>query len=251
MRTPLIAGNWKMNGAWQEAERLLEGIETLSPRNAEVLVCPPFTALAAAAGHLAGTGIRWGAQNAHPKAKGAYTGEISPEMLRELGCSYVICGHSERRSLFGESNAFIHEKVKAVFAHQMTPILCVGETAEERAAGRTEAVITGEVEAGTAGLAADEAARLVIAYEPVWAIGKGQAATAADAEEICRHIRAAVEQRFGRTAAALIRILYGGSVTSGNISEFLGAPDIDGALVGGASLDAAEFAAIAEKAERI
>ena len=250
MRTPLIAGNWKMNGAWNASEELLSRIAEIQPRDVDVLVCPPFTLLASAAAHLAGTDIAWGAQNVYPAEKGAYTGEISVPMLAEMGCTYAICGHSERRRLFGESDAFIHEKVKALFKAHMTPILCVGETAEERAAGKTEDVIAREVTIGADGLAADEAARLVIAYEPVWAIGKGQAATPADAEAVCSYIRTLIEEKYGKTAASLVRILYGGSVNESNISSLLREDDIDGALIGGASLDGEEFSAIVEKAER-
>lgn len=250
MRTPLIAGNWKMNGTWRESEALLSRIAELSPLYTEVLVCPPFTALAAAAAHLAGTDIEWGAQNVYPAEKGAYTGEISPGMLAESGCTYCICGHSERRSYFGETDDFIHQKVKALFAHHIRPILCVGESADERKAGRTEDVIRREVAAGIADLAPDEAARLVIAYEPVWAIGSGAAATAEDAETVCALIRTVVEEQYGKTVSDLVRILYGGSVNSANISSFLQEADIDGALIGGASLDGEEFSSIVEIAER-
>ncbi len=239
-----------MNGSWTASERLLSRMAELSPVHTEVLVCPPFTLLGAAAAHLAGTDIAWGAQNVYPAEKGAYTGEISVSMLAEMGCTYAICGHSERRRLFGETDAFIHDKVKALFEAHITPILCVGETAEERAAGKTDEVIAREVRIGAGGLERDEAARLVIAYEPVWAIGKGQAATPGDAEAVCAHIRRLIEDMYGETAASLIRILYGGSVTGSNISSLLKEKDIDGALVGGASLDGDEFTAIVEQAER-
>lgn len=239
-----------MNGTWRESEALLGRIGELQPMYADVVVCPPFTALAAAAAHLAGTGVEWGAQNVYPAEKGPYTGEISPGMLAESGCTYCICGHSERRTEFGESDTFIHDKVKALFAHHIRPILCVGESADERNAGETEAVIRREVETGIAGLAPDEAARLVIAYEPIWAIGAGEAATAKDAEAVCEFIRSVVKDLYGKTVSDLVRILYGGSVTSSNISSFLQEPDIDGALIGGASLDGDEFSAIVEIAER-
>lgn len=239
-----------MNGSWNESERLLSRISEIRATMVDVLICPPFTLLASAAAHLAGTGISWGAQNVYPADKGAYTGEISPSMLSELGCAYAICGHSERRQLFGETDAFIHEKIKALFAAHIVPILCVGETAEERERGETEAVISREVALGIEGLALEEAARLVIAYEPVWAIGKGEAATPGDAESVCAFIRSVVEKQYGGTVASLIRILYGGSVTENNISSFLQEADIDGALIGGASLDGDEFSSIVEKAER-
>lgn len=250
-RTPLLAGNWKMNGAWSEAEALFAALENLRFWSVDVLICPPFTALASAAAHFAGTEISWGAQNVYPKDAGAYTGEISPRMLSELGCAYCIVGHSERRQYFGETDDFIHEKVKALFAHHVTPILCVGETAEERAAGKTETIISREVTAGIADLETEEIGKLVIAYEPIWAIGTGAAATAGDAEEVARLIRGVIEKQYGPTLAALVRVLYGGSVKSGNISDFLKEKNIDGALIGGASLDAAEFAAIIENAERV
>lgn len=239
-----------MNGTWRQSEQILSRISALEPVSVEVLVCPPFTALAMAASHLAGTEIQWGAQNVYPAEKGAYTGEISPGMLAESGCTYCICGHSERRRYFGETDDFIHEKIKALFTHYIRPILCVGESADERAAGKTEAVIRQEVEKGIAGLSPDEAARLVIAYEPVWAIGSGAAATAGDAEAVCAFIRSVVEETYGKTVSDLVRILYGGSVNSSNISSFLQEKDIDGALIGGASLDGDEFSAIVETAER-
>lgn len=244
MRRPLIAGNWKMNGTPAEAEALLAAAASAEAGRADLVVCPPFTAIGQAKRHLTGTPVQWGAQNVYPAPSGAYTGEISPRMLKDLGCRWCICGHSERRQYFGETDAFISRKVRALLDEGITPILCVGETAEERQSGRTADVAAREVEAGLGEADAEEAARMVIAYEPVWAIGAGQAATAAEAEEVAAWIRECVFRKFGTAAAEGVRILYGGSVGSGNIASFLAEPDIDGALIGGASLRAEEFISI-------
>ncbi len=247
MRRILIAGNWKMNGTASEASVLLSGLSGVSKNEAEMLICPPFTALSAAKSAADAAGISLGAQNVYPEKKGAFTGEISPDMLREVGCAYCIVGHSERRQILGETNAFVNRKVLALFKAGITPILCVGETKEERAAGQTETVIGEEIDGGTAGISAAEASRLVVAYEPIWAIGTGESATAEDAERVCRFIRRRLQAHFPE-AAGEIRILYGGSVTDENISDFLKEEDIDGALVGGASLSADKFISIYEQA---
>ncbi len=247
MRKVLIAGNWKMNGTASEAAALLSGLSGVSKNQAEMLICPPFTALSAAKPVAEAAGMSLGAQNVYPEKKGAFTGEISPAMLCEAGCAYCIVGHSERRQILGETNDLVNRKVRALFEAGITPILCVGETKEEREAGRMEAVIGEEIKCGTAGLSEAEAARLVIAYEPIWAIGTGRSATAEDAEAACRFIRSRVRGRFG-AAAEETRILYGGSVTADNISDFLEEEDIDGALVGGASLTADSFISIYQKA---
>lgn len=247
MRKVLIAGNWKMNGTASEAAALLSGLSGVSKNQAEMLICPPFTALSAAKPVAEAAGMSLGAQNVYPEKKGAFTGEISPAMLCEAGCAYCIVGHSERRQILGETNDFVNRKVRALLEAGITPILCVGETKEEREAGRMEAVISEEIECGTAGLSEAEAVRLVIAYEPIWAIGTGRSATAEDAEAACRFIRSRVRGRFG-AAAEETRILYGGSVTADNISDFLKEEDIDGALVGGASLTADSFISIYQKA---
>ncbi len=247
MRKVLIAGNWKMNGTASEAAALLSGLSGVSKNQAEMLICPPFTALSAAKPVAEAAGMSLGAQNVYPEKKGAFTGEISPAMLCEAGCAYCIVGHSERRQILGETNDFVNRKVRALLEAGITPILCVGETKEEREAARMEAVIGEEIECGTAGLSEAEAARLVIAYEPIWAIGTGRSATAEDAEAACRFIRSRVRGRFG-AAAEETRILYGGSVTAENISDFLKEEDIDGALVGGASLTADSFISIYQKA---
>lgn len=244
MRRALIAGNWKMNGAGEAAAALLQAVAKAEPGAADLVVCPPFTALPEAQRLLCGTFVQWGAQNVYPAPSGAYTGEISPAMLTALGCRWCICGHSERRQLLGETDGFVGQKVRAVLDAGMTSILCVGETAGERQDGRTASVVEREVEKGLTEVSADEAVRLVIAYEPIWAIGAGQAATAEEAEETCGWLRECVFRLFGRAAADGVRILYGGSVGSGNIASFLAMPDIDGALIGGASLRADEFISI-------
>lgn len=247
MRRALIAGNWKMNGTVSAAASLLEGISKVALREAEMLICPPFTALMQAAPVCEKTGISLGAQNVYPKASGAFTGEISPAMLSEIGCAYCIVGHSERRQLLGETSAFVNEKVHALLETGISPILCVGETAEERAAEKTEAAIAEEIEVGLADVSKEETKHIVIAYEPIWAIGTGASATAEEAERVCRFIRNLLETKYG-DAAAEMRILYGGSVNGKNASDFFAKEDIDGALIGGASLKAEEFISIYEKA---
>jgi len=246
MRTTLIAGNWKMNKTVSETVLLISELAPLVrddiARGVEVAVCPPFIALATARDVLSNSGLKLGAQNVNPEAKGAFTGEIAPGMLSGL-TEYVIVGHSERRQIFGESDAFVNKKALAVLAAGMAPILCVGETLAENEAGQTEAVLTRQVAAGLSGIAPNDLSRVVIAYEPIWAIGTGRAATAADAQNRCAFIRAEIRKLAG-AAADTMRIQYGGSVTPANAREILSKPDIDGALVGGASLKAADFAAI-------
>jgi triosephosphate isomerase len=238
MRRPILAGNWKMNKTVAEAvefvrtiRRGLNGI-----KDADRVLCPPFTALAAVKDLLLATDIGLGAQNMHWEEKGAFTGEVSPGMLKEL-CQYVILGHSERRAYFGETDEGVNRKVKAALAHGLLPIVCVGETENQYDAGQTQAVIGGQVRGCLAGLTAEQVAGLVIAYEPVWAIGTGKAATAAGAGAVIGlTIRGAVAELYGEAAAQAVRVQYGGSVTMANIAEFMAQPDIDGALVGGASL---------------
>ncbi|HXF82522.1 MAG TPA: triose-phosphate isomerase [bacterium] len=244
-RRPLIAGNWKMHKTVGEAVDLVRALAPAVPAGgAEVAVCPPFTALAAVARALEGSPIRLGAQDMHWEAQGAYTGEISPLMLADVGCTYVIVGHSERRQHFGETDEIVARKVRAAFAHGLVPILCVGERLEERDAGQTDRIVRRQTEAGVAGVEPAHAERLVIAYEPVWAIGTGRAATGAEASRVCGLIRAALAGRFGAGAASRVRLLYGGSVTPDNAAEFVRQDEIDGALVGGASLDPQKFLAI-------
>ena len=246
MRTPIIAGNWKMNKTVAEAVELVRALReaTAAVEKVEMVVCPPFIALPAVKEVLAGSKIAVGAQNLYWEEKGAFTGEISPLMLQDL-VTYVIIGHSERRQYFGETDATVNKRVKAALAHGLLPIVCVGETLAQREAGETAAVVTTQVTNGLAGLSVEEAESIVIAYEPVWAIGTGRASTGADANAvIAQNIRAPLSQLFGETVAQGTRVQYGGSVTPANIEEFMGASEIDGALVGGASLKVADFTTI-------
>jgi triosephosphate isomerase len=244
-RRPLVAGNWKMHRTAAEAVELIRQIrEYLVPGRAEVMVAPPFTALSAAKHALEGSAILLGAQNVHWENQGAFTGEISPPMLREIGCQAVIVGHSERRQLFGETDATVSKKVRAVLKHGMRPVVCIGETLSERDGGRTLEVCTRQLEGSLAGVAAEEMAELSLAYEPVWAIGTGRNATPAQAQEVHAHVRQTLVGLFGRPVGDAIRLLYGGSVKAENAAELLAEADVDGALVGGASLKDEDFAAI-------
>jgi triosephosphate isomerase (TIM) len=242
-RIPLIAGNWKMYKTVAEAAELVEGLlrELGEPRGREVLICPPFTALHALRPLLEGTPVKLGGQNMHYEAQGAFTGEIAPAMLHELGCSYVIVGHSERRQIFGESDELIGNKLRAALATGLRPILCVGETKPQRDSGNAESVTLGQVRACLEGVTAAQMAEVVIAYEPVWAIGTGDTATPADAQAMHAAIRGALGELFGAETAGGVRIQYGGSVKPDNVDELMAQPDIDGALVGGASLKADSF----------
>jgi len=252
-RKPLISGNWKMHLDHFEAIRAVQKLSYLLTAEdfavADVSIHPPFTDLRSAQVTLAdqkATEIALGAQSCHWEDKGAFTGEISPAFLAKLEVAYVIAGHSERRELFGESDEAVNRKVKAILRHEMTPIMCVGETLEEREAQATEAKVTGQVEAGLAGLQGDQVASLVIAYEPIWAIGTGRTATPDDAQTVCSLVRSTVGALFTADAADSVRIQYGGSVKVENISDLMAQRDVDGALVGGASLDPDEFARIAQ-----
>ena len=247
MRQPLIAGNWKMNLGLKEAVSLISELKKVKPNKAEMLICPPFVDLPAASEMVQGTHIQLGAQNMYPEGKGAFTGEISPAMLKELHCRYVICGHSERRHIMGESDEFIHRKVVSALAHSLTPILCTGETAEQRNEGRTEEIIREELETALFNIPLEQAETIVIAYEPIWAIGTGAAATAVDAQAVAHFIRGELTRLYGETTAEKIRILYGGSVKAANIEDYMAQKDIDGGLIGGASLKATEFKEIYEK----
>ena len=247
MRQPLIAGNWKMNLGPKGAVSLISELKKVKPNKAEMLICPPFVDLPAASEMVQGTHIQLGAQNMYPEEKGAFTGEISPAMLKELHCRYVICGHSERRHIMGESDEFIHRKVVSSLAHSLTPILCTGETAEQRNEGRTEEIIREELETALFNIPSEQAETIVIAYEPIWAIGTGAAATAVDAQAVAHFIRGELTRLYGETTAEKIRILYGGSVKAANIEDFMAQKDIDGGLIGGASLKATEFKKIYEK----
>ena len=251
-RKPLISGNWKMHHNHFEALQLVQKLSyLLTPDDfaaVDVSVHPPFTDLRTVQTYFISEKepipIALGAQHCHYDDTGAFTGEVSPAFLAKLEVSYVIAGHSERREVFAETDEMVNAKVHAILRHGMTPILCCGETLEEREATATEAKVTGQVEAGLAGLTADQVAGLVIAYEPIWAIGTGRTASSEDAQGVCGLVRAVVASRFGADAAAAVRIQYGGSVKPGNAAELMAQPDIDGALVGGASLDADDFARI-------
>ncbi|CAA7599681.1 Triose-phosphate isomerase [Acididesulfobacillus acetoxydans] len=248
-RRQIIAGNWKMHKTVAEASyyavELLERVGAVG--SPEIVVCAPFTALAALKDELEESVVHLGAQNMSWAAEGAYTGEISARMLKELACTYVILGHSERRELMHETDEEIARKVKAALEAELTPILCVGENLRQREEGRASDVVRGQVEQDLAGLGEEELRRIVIAYEPIWAIGTGKTASSQDAQEMCADIRWTVAQMSG-SAASGMSILYGGSVKPENIAELMRKPDIDGALVGGASLDPAGFATLVENA---
>jgi triosephosphate isomerase len=252
MRTPFVAGNWKMNKTVSEARDLVSvmGKELKNVQGVEKVLCPPFMSLVAVANLIGGTDLGLGAQNMHWEDKGAFTGETSPGMVKEF-CKYVILGHSERRTYFGETNETVNKKVLAAQKHGLTPIVCVGETLAEYEAGRTAEVVRSQTLEGLKGLDAGFAPKIVVAYEPVWAIGTGRASSAENAEAVHQDVvRAALIDLFGAETAAAIRILYGGSVTAVNATEFFAQPDIDGALVGGASLKSDEFIAIAKAAAK-
>jgi len=249
-RTPLISGNWKMHHNHLEALALVQKLSyALADHDfgkVEVSVHPPFTDLRTVQTAIESDRMKFslGAQNCHWEDKGAFTGEVSPVFLAKLNIKYVIVGHSERRELFAETDESVNLKVKSIFRVGMTPIMCCGETLEEREAGGAEAKVEGQIRGGLEGVPADQVARMVIAYEPIWAIGTGKTATSEDAQAMCAHVRSVVASLAGAEAAAAVRIQYGGSVKPGNAAELMAQPDIDGALVGGASLEADDFAGI-------
>jgi triosephosphate isomerase len=246
MRKPVLAGNWKMNKTAQEAVELVTAIrgELANVTAAEIVVCPSFLAVPDTSRLAAGTVIGVGAQDLYWKESGAYTGEVAPNMVAEF-CTYVIIGHSERREYFGETDESVNLKIKAAFAHGLTPIVCVGETLALRQENKTETWVSGQVKAALEGLTAEQVASLIIAYEPIWAIGTGLAATAEDAEHVCGAVvRATVAKMCGDAVAQAVRIQYGGSVKPDNTAELMAQPNIDGALIGGASLKAADFIGI-------
>lgn len=250
MRVPVVAGNWKMHKTVAETRELVFSMlgDLKKIEHVERVICPPFVSLVAASSLLTGSGIEVGAQNMHWEDQGAFTGEISPLMVKELA-SYVILGHSERRTYFCESDATVQRKLKAAERHALTPIVCVGEVLEERESGRTAEVIEKQILEGLTGLSPDFASRMIVAYEPVWAIGTGKASTPEDANQVIGEvIRPALAQLYGAEVAQAIRVLYGGSVKPENAAGFFAQPEIDGALVGGASLKAADFIAIAQAA---
>lgn len=250
-RTTLIAGNWKMNNDREAAKALAaELVEALPevPAGVEVLVCPPTIDLCCVAHKLEGSAIALGAQNCYWEASGAYTGETSVPMLKSAGCTYCIIGHSERRDYFHESDEDQNKKAKALVAGGIVPVFCCGEPLEVREAGTYVEHVVAQVKAGLEGLELASADQLVVAYEPIWAIGTGMTATADDAQEVCHAVREALAEIFGAEMADGIRVLYGGSAKPGNIAELVAKPDVDGALVGGASLKAADFSEMVVKA---
>ena len=244
MRRPLLAGNWKMYKTVPEALALLREVRAALPEppgDRDVLVAPPFTALAAVAEALRGSGILLGAQNMHWEREGAFTGEVSPVMLKDVGCTHVILGHSERRHIFGETDEAVARKTRAAVDNGLTPIVCVGETLPERESSRTLEVVERQLERALRALTPDEASRAVVAYEPVWAIGTGRTATPAQAQEVHAFIRKRVGASHGEPVAGALRILYGGSVKPDNVDGLMAEADVDGALVGGACLKADSF----------
>jgi triosephosphate isomerase len=250
MRPKLIVGNWKMNGTLKDTRKLLFQLTvewTTKCEAHEVAVCPPFTTLLIAKHALEGTSMKYGAQNCYIGESGAFTGEISPAMLADLGCTYVILGHSERRTIFGETDDLVSRKTRAALDAGLTPILCIGESEEHRESDQWESVLSVQIEQSLSGITTADTAKLVIAYEPVWAIGTGKTATPEQAQSAHAFIRAELRKRFGNLADDM-RILYGGSVKPDNARSLFAAPDIDGGLIGGASLDASAFIAIVEAA---
>lgn len=250
MRKPIVAGNWKMNKTVAEAQSLvaeikagMQGLDAV-----DVVLCPPSTALQAVGQAIAGSKLDLGAQNMHWEKSGAFTGEVSASMIRELGCHYVILGHSERRQYFKETDEMVNKKAKAALAAGLCPIVCVGELLEDREAGRTEAVIGAQVRGSLAGLSGQDLLKTVVAYEPVWAIGTGKTATPAQAQEVHAFIRGVLKELSDAHIAQSVRIQYGGSVKAANAAELFHQPDIDGGLIGGASLEAGSFLAIARGA---
>ncbi len=246
MRKPIVAGNWKMNKTTAEAEALVNAVkrELAECHEVDVVFCPPFTALKTVADLIVGTHLDVGAQNMHWEKSGAYTGEICAEMLRELYCHYVILGHSERRQFFAETDEIVNRKTKAALAANLHPIVCVGETLDQREGGQTEKVVETQIRGSLAGLSPKEMLDTVIAYEPVWAIGTGRTATPEQAQEVHAFIRGVLTGMFDEHVAQSIRIQYGGSVKASNARELFGQPDIDGGLIGGASLEARSFVEI-------
>ena len=245
MRRPIIAGNWKMNMTPAEAERLVvELIPLVKDAKCDVVVCPPYVDLAVVGKLLVGTNIRLGAQSIHWAPKGAFTGEISADMLLAMGVSYAIVGHSERRQYFGETDETVNKRAKAALEANITPIICVGETLEQRESGVTDTIVSKQTVAAFAGFSAEEAVRCVIAYEPIWAIGTGKTATSEDANTTIKVIRDAIAGVYGAKVAQEVRIQYGGSMNAKNAGELMAMPEIDGGLIGGASLKSEDFSKV-------
>lgn len=248
MRIPIIAGNWKMYKTQAEAKAFAEALPQVGEQ-VEAVICAPFTALAALAENLQGKNISLGAQNVHWEEEGAYTGEISPLMLKELGVQYVIIGHSERRAYFNETDETVNLRVHAALKHGLTPIVCVGEDLEQRESGRTKEVVKVQMEAAMKEISEEQITQVVIAYEPIWAIGTGKTSSAEDANEVIGFIRQLIADQYDQNYANQVRIQYGGSVKPENIAGFMAQPDIDGALVGGASLNPDSFLALVKGAK--
>ena len=249
----LIAGNWKMNTNLSSAVELAEGIAEAvgDPGPVQMAVCPPFISLQAVGEKLKSTAVRLGAQNMHAEDEGAFTGEVSAPMLRSVGCDYVILGHSERRQYFGEEDQAVNEKAKKALQQELVPIICVGESQDQRRDGREQEVVRRQVEAALEDVELENGEQLVLAYEPIWAIGTGDTATPQQAQSMHAFIRVVVRDRFGATTAGTMTILYGGSMKPHNAEELLSQPDVDGGLIGGASLKAEDFAAIADTAQAL
>ena len=253
LRKKVIAGNWKMNKTAADGGALTKDIvaEIGRETGVDIVLCPPFTALESVARALEGQSIKLGAQNMHPEKNGAYTGEVSAEMLRTLYVTHVILGHSERRTYFAETDAFINKKVLSALANQLKPILCVGETLAEREAGATLAVVQRHIEGGLANVTKEQIITVIIAYEPVWAIGTGKVATTEQAQEVHAYIRDLLTKLYGAPLAQKVRILYGGSMKPANAAELLAQKDIDGGLIGGASLEARSFIELVKAADAV
>jgi triosephosphate isomerase len=248
MRKPIIAGNWKMHKNLAEATGFVEQVKGSipSPEKVDSVVCAPFLFLERLVSEAKDSDLKIGAQNMHFEEKGAFTGEVSPVSLKDIGVDYVIIGHSERREMFAETDDTVNKKVHAAFKNELAPIVCVGETLDQREAGTTNEIVGSQVEKGLAGLSTEQAKKLVIAYEPIWAIGTGKSSSSADADEVCGFIRGVVEKMFTKEVADSVRIQYGGSVKPENIAEYMAQPNIDGALVGGASLEPDSFLKLLE-----
>lgn len=245
MRKPIIAGNWKMNKTPEEAKELVTALVPLvKDAKCDVVICPPFVDLCAVKPIIAGTNIHLGVQNIHWAEKGAFTGEISADMLKAHGVEYAIVGHSERRQYFGETDATVNQRAKAAIAAGITPIICVGESLEQRESGVTDAVVSGQTKAALDGIESKDVETLVIAYEPIWAIGTGKTATKEDANATIAVIRGAIAEVYGKDVAEKVRIQYGGSMNPKNASELMSMPEIDGGLIGGASLKAEDFSKV-------
>ncbi|RYM05941.1 triose-phosphate isomerase [Sporolactobacillus sp. THM7-7] len=250
-RKPIIAGNWKMNKTVREAHAFVEALKDKvpSPDVVDSVVCAPFIALDRIVADAKGSDLKIGAENVHFENSGAFTGEVSPVMLEDLGVDYVIIGHSERRAMFAETDDTVNKKILAAFAHHLIPIVCVGETLDEREGGRWQSVVKKQVTKAFSGVPGDQAPSVVVAYEPIWAIGTGKSASSGDANEVCAYIRQTIGGLYDQATADQVRIQYGGSVKPANIKGFMAEPDIDGALVGGASLQPESFLALLEGAK--